>query len=250
MKAENLSILAVDCDQDSLLQIEKLFQSIPTISEVLTATDTNEAILKIINNSPDIILISYPPNGNTEKELFELAKTKLPDSSIAFISDTKDYAKTAIQNGVYKYILRPLTEKTAKELTKSALEKKQSNMQNRLDKVIGSNPSEVRLRFLTNSGYLIFNPEELLLGRSSGCHTELCLTNNKQEISHLSLIRFEEIMVPLGFIRVSRTHLINPRYIKRIIKKENILTLASNGFEYDIKVAKNYIKKLSNFDLE
>ncbi len=250
MDLENLSILIIDNEQESLQQILNLLQSNPIISEVITASNTNEAILKIINNSPDIILIEYPPKGNTEKELFELVKSKLPDSCLAFVSNTKDYAKTAIQYGIYKYILKPITKSAVQNLIDSVFENKQSNIQNRLDKIINSNPSETKIRFLTNSGYAFFNPDELLFGKSTGYYTELYLTNNKQEISHLSLAKFEEKMIPFGFVRLSRTHLINPKHIKRIFKKGNTVTLCSNGVEYEIKATKGHVKKLSNFDIE
>jgi two-component system LytT family response regulator len=250
METDFLDVLVIDNEQQSLQQLVDLLQSNPLISEITTASSTDEAILKIINSSPGIILVHYPPKGNTEKELFELVKTKLPDSSLAFVCDTKDFAKTAIQNGIYKYLLNPVTDIAIKNLIDAAFEKKLSNIQNRLDQAINSNTTEVRLRFLTNSGYVIFSPEELLFCKAIGYYTELHLTNKKKEISHLSLLKVEEKMNPYGFLRISRTHLINPKYIKRIFKKGNIVTLAFDGVEYELKAGKNHVKLLSNFDTE
>jgi len=250
MGTDNLTILIIENEQQAQQQIVNLFLSDPCVSEVITASDTNEAILKIISTTPDIILISYPLQGNTEKELFELIKTKQAGAYLAFIAKTKDFAKKAIQNGIYKYILKPISEKTIKDLIISALDKKQSNIANRLDQVINSNPVEVRLRFITAKGFIIFSPDELLFCKSIGSYSELYLTNKRVELSHLSLMKFEEKMTQYGFIRISRTHLINPKYLKRIFKKGNSVTLSYDGNEYEVKAGKDQLKKLGTFDVD
>jgi len=250
MGNDNLAIFIIDNEQQSLQQIVDIFLSDPAISEVITVSDTNEAILKLISTAPDVILIRYPLTGNTEKEFFELIKSKHSGAYLTFVCSTKNFAKKAIQYGIYNYILKPVSEKTIKELIISAFEKKQSNIANRLDQVINSNSVEARLRFATAKGFIIFSPDELLFCKSVGYYSELYLTNNRIEISHLSLMRFEEKMTPYGFIRISRTYLINPKYLRRIFKKGNLVTLSFDGKEYEIKAGKDQLKKLDTFDVD
>jgi len=250
MEANNLVVLLIDNEPQETLKTVDLLQLNPSISEIITASDTNGAILKIISKSPDLVLINYPLQGDSEKELFELIKTKLPDSTLAFISKSKAFAKTAIQNGIYKYLLKPVSEKAIDELIKDTLEKNQSNIKRRLDQLINNNLNEIRLRFLTTNGYIIFSPDELIFCKATGYYTELYLTNHRNEISHLSLLKFEEKMAPYGFLRIGRTHMINPKYIKRIFKKATTITLSSDGIEYELKAGKDQLKKLSNFELD
>lgn len=250
MGANNLVVLIIDNEAQELLKIVNLLQSNPFISEILTASDTNEAILKIISKSPDVVLIDYPTKGNSEKELFELIKTKLQDSTLIFVSESKEFAKTAIQNGIYNYLLKPLNRKALDDQIKIALEKKHSNIKSRFDQLISNNVNEIRLRFLTTNGYIIFSPDELIFCKATGYYTELYLTNDRNEISHLSLLKIEEKMIPYGFLRIGRTHMINPKYIKRIFKKGNTITLSSDGIEYELKAGKDQLKKLSNFELD
>lgn len=247
---ENFSILIIDNEPESLESIQSLLLLNQTDSKIITANNTNEAILKIINSSPDIVLINYPPAGNTEKELFELIRSKIPDACVAFVSDKKDYAKIAIQNGIYKYLLKPITEKAIKNLMESSFENKQSNIQYRLDQAINNKPYDFRLRLLTNNGYSIFSPDELLFCKTLGYYTELFFTNNKQELSSLTLTKIEEKLIPHGFIRISRTHIINPKHIKRVFRKGSIITLSFDGIEHEMKASKVLFKKLNNFDIE
>jgi Response regulator of the LytR/AlgR family len=248
MGTDSLTILLVDGELASQNQIVNLIQSDFTNFPIIVAIDTNEAILKIIGNSPDLILISYPLIGTTENELFELIKTKLPEVTIAFIANSKDFARRAIQQGIYKYILKPIKNQEISNIIKNALDGKQASVQNRLDKAISSNFSETKLRFLTGNGYVIINPEEVIFCKASGYHTELYLINKRMEFGHQQLIKFEESMVPFGFIRISRTHLINPRFIKRVFKKGSSITLSSDGVEYELKAGRTQLKMISDFN--
>lgn len=250
METDNLSILVIDNEQQSLQCIVDLLQLNPAVFEIISASDSNAAILKIIGSRPDVILIDYPMQGNAEKELFELIKTRLPDSYIAFVSDSKAFAQTAIRNGVYNYLLKPVKERKIKALIDSALEKKQSNIKNRLDQIMNNNSNEARLRFLTVNGYVIFSPDELIFCKSTGYTSELYLTNNRKEFSQLSLLKFEEKLSSHGFLRISRTHLINPLYLKRIFRKGSIVTLSSDGVEFELKASKAQIKDLGTLDTD
>lgn len=246
MGADSLTILVVDSELESQNQIVNLIQSDFENFQVIVATDTNAAILKVIGNSPDLILIGYPLVGTAEKELFELIKSKLPGITIAFIANTKDFARRAIQEGIYNYILKPIKNQELSDIIRSAVNTKQASIQNRFDKAISSSFSETKLRFLSANGYVIIDPEEVLFCKASGYHTELYMINKRMEFGHQQLIKFEESLTPFGFLRISRTHLINPRFIKRVFKKGNSVTLASDGVEYELKAGKTQLKMISD----
>ena len=250
MNSTKISILIIDSEQESMDQALKLLQTNPLVSDIKTAENTDLAILKIINSNPDIILFNYPSKGKAEKELIEFVKTKLTETTLVLVSKTKEYAAFAIQNGIFKYLLKPIENSELLKIINTVHEDKQTNLQARVNQLIDETPEETRLRLQTTKGYLMLNPDELIFCKAAGFYTELYLTSDRNELSSQFLSRFEEMLSPFNFIRVSRSHLINQRFIRKIYRSNNIIVLSANGKEYEIKGGRTHIRNLTKLDTE
>jgi two-component system, LytTR family, response regulator len=250
MNDELLSCLIIDCDQKSVDHTIGLLQGNPFVSEIEIADNTDQAILKVINRNPDVILFEYPSKGNAEKELIEFVKTKLPETTLVFVSKSKEYAAFAIQNGIFKYLLKPIPKDELSKIINKVREDKQNYIQSRIDRMIESTPEQARLRLQTSKGYLLINPDELIFCKAAGFYTELYLTRDRIELSSQFLLKFEEILSQFNFLRVSRSHLINQRFIRKIYRNTNIIVLSADGREYEIKGGKIHIRNLSKLDIE
>jgi len=249
MKAPDIRVLVIDNEPKSQKRSTKILRANPKVSDVECVENSDEALLKIINNTPDIILISYPTKGNSGKELIKFIKNKLPGTTLIILSDSKDYAATAIRNGIYNYILKPVSKEKFKDIIEKVQLVKQTNIQSRINEIIENNQEDTRLRFPTTKGYLIVDPKEILFCKADGFCTELHL-NNRMELSYLFLSKFEETLIKFNFLRVSRSYLINIKYIRKIYRSTNIIVLASDGKEYEVKGSKIHIRNLSKFDSE
>jgi len=245
MKSTKICILIIDREPKSMNHTIGLLQSNPMVSEIETADNTDQAILKIIISNPDIILFGYPSKGKAEKELIEFVKTKLTETTLVFVSETKEHAAFAIQNGIFKYLLKPIPEDELSKIINAAHEAKQTFTQSRISQLIEKTPEEARLRLQTTKGYFMLNPDELIFCKSAGFYTEIYLTRDRVELSSQILLKFEEMLSQFNFIRVSRSHLINQRFIRKIYRNNNIIVLSSDGKEYEIKSGKIHIRNLS-----
>ena len=250
MNNQKISILIIDSEQKSVDHTMKLLQANPSISEIKTADSTDQAILKIINSNPDIILFEYPSKGMAEKDMIEFVNTKLPETTLVLVSQTKEYAAFAIQNGIYKYLLKPIQKKELFKIINKVYEAKQTNNLSVIAQMIEKIPEETRLRLHTTKGYFMLNPEELIFCKASGYLTELYLTKDRVELSGLGLMKFEEMLSQFNFLRVSRSQLINKRFIRRICRNDNIIVLSADGKEYEVKGGKVHIKNLIKLDTE
>ena len=250
MNNHKISILIIDSEQESRNHVQELLRVNSLVSEIETVADTNQAVLKLINRNFDIILFDCPPKGNAEKELIAFAKSKQPEPTFVFVSDTKEYAAYAIQNGIFKYLIKPIMSEELEKIVKTAYKNKQSDFYARFNQIIENTPEETRLRLQTTKGYLMLNPDELIFCKAAGFYTELYLTKDRVELSSQFLLRFEEMLSQFNFLRVSRSHLINQRFIRKIYKTNNIIVLSTDGKEYEIKAGKIHIRNLSKFDTE
>lgn len=250
MNDHQICILIIDSEQESLNHTLKLLQEFPFVSEIETAVNSDIGILKIINSNPDIVLFEYPSKGNAEKALIEFVKTKLPETTLIFVSKTKEYAAFAIQNGIFKYLLKPIRKEELRKIINKVRQTKQTHAYSRIDQMIERTPEETRVRLQTTKGYLMINPDELIFCKANSFYTELYLTNNRVELSSQILIKFEEMLGQFNFTRVSRSHLINNRFIRKIYRHNNTIVLSTDGKEYEIYAGKIHIRNLSKFDTE
>ena len=99
-------------------------------------------------------------------------------------------------------------------------------------------------------GYILIDPEEIVYCKSEGIYTEIYLTDDRKELSYLYLSNLEEMLRIFKFVRVSRSHLINPIFVRKLFSGKSAIILSSNGKETEIKGSRPKIKMLSNLDLE
>jgi two-component system LytT family response regulator len=250
MNDQKISILIIDSEQKSTVGTIELLQENSLVSGVEFASDTDQAIRETIKNNPDVILLNYPSKGNSEKELIELVKTKLPETTLVLASHAKEHAAFAIQNGIFKYLLKPISKEDLYHIINVAHQNKQSHTLSRINQLIEKAPEEIRIRLQTTKGYFMLNPDELIFCKAAGFYTELYLTRNRVELSSQYLMKFEEILSHLNFLRASRSYLINQKFIRKIYRNNNTIVLSHDGKEYEIKAAKNQIKNLNNSENE
>jgi two-component system, LytTR family, response regulator len=244
MTKDGIYTLIIDSDPESQKHTKGLLQTIPMVSGIGTAKNPEQALLKIIDRFPDVILIEYPTRGQAGNELINFIKTKLPETIIVFVSDSKEHAAGAIRIEVFNYILKPVSEEYLNYIIEKALLIKQTNIQSRVNQVIEKMPNEVRLKIQTNRGYLVIDPEELLYCRADGVFCEFFLTKDRVELCYLSISKLEEALKPYNFVRISRSYLLNWKYIRKINRNNNTVILSANEKELEIKGSKQIIRTI------
>lgn len=250
MHKQLLSILYIDSDPVSVNHTLKLLESNPLISMVDHVADSDLALLKIIRSSPDIVFMEYPVRGNAGVELIEFIKTKLLETIIVFISDSKMHAAAAIRNGIFNFFLKPVNKlELAVFIDRIHLSRRINNAE-RLTKIIEQTFEDTRLKLQTTRGYLLINPEEIIYCKADGVSSQLYLTNNRVESSYLFLSKVEEFLKPFNFMRVSRSCIINVRYLRKVYRDNGTIIMSVNGKEYEVKGSKHSVRILSRIETE
>jgi two-component system LytT family response regulator len=249
-KNQNINILIIDSDQESTKNIRHHLAENPLVSALESVLNTDLAIRKIIVSTPDLIILEYPAKGDSEKELIELVKTRMPETTLVLTSDTKENAAYAIKYGIFKYLLKPVAVEEIENMISEVHQAKQTQLLARINELIEKTPEESRIRIQTTKGYFMLNPEDLIFCKASGFYTELYLTRNRTELCSQYLMKFDEMLEPFRFIRASRSYLINPKYIRKIYRNTNTIVLSHAGKEYEIKANKTQIKNINNFGAE
>ena len=250
MGERKICVLVVDNETTSLKRTLKMLQANSLVLKVESATDSDEALLKIINSNPDVVFLEYPVIGKAGNELIRFIKTKLTETTIVYVSKSKEYAENAIRNGVFNYLLNPVSKVELEKIINKVHLIKQNNIQVRINQIIEKIPEDTKLRFQTISGFIIVDPDEILFCKANGVYTDLYLTNDRVEYSFLFISRLDEILSKYNFLRVSRFYLINQKYIRKLYRSNNTIVLIAEGKEYEIKSTKEHVRNLSKLDTE
>ena len=248
MGKQNISVLVVESDPESLKNTIELLQKNSLVSNIESVADSNQALLKMIDCYPDIVLLEYPAIGNSGTQLIKFIQLKLPETTIVFVSKTKEYAANAIHIEIFNYLLNPIVKSELEKVIANVSLCKQTNYQTRINQIIEKIPDDTRLKLQTSKGYLIVAPEEILYCKADGFYSELHLTNDRVELSYQSLSKLDEILGQYNFFRASRSIYINMKYIRKIYRNTNTIVLSREGKEYEVKGSRNHIKNLSQFD--
>lgn len=80
-----------------------------------------------------------------------------------------------------------------------------------------------KLRIATATGIYFFQPSDIIRLEAKSNYTFIFLTNGSHVFTARVLKQFATDLVPFGFVRVHRTHLINPDHIAQFRSNGTIL---------------------------
>ncbi len=168
----NVRVLLVD---DNPMVLEMLRQSLAPLANVHTTTDGADALLKAIDDAPDLIISDYAMQGMSGRQLLEKLRTRPQTAKVPFImvaskSDITDKLKV-LQDSVEDFLEKPFFVKETvarikKVIDKIALEKMAREAPTAGDGTLRGTLSQMSIMDLLQS---------LEMGRKN---CELILTNN------------------------------------------------------------------------
>ena len=250
MNKDQISILIIEREPEEVNNIVRLLDANSLNIKIETAGDTDVALLKIIDTHPDLILMEYPAIGKTGSGIIKFIQSNLPQTIIAFNTTSKDYAVDAIHQDVYDYLIKPLKKGDIERLLEKVILNKVNNPQLKITNLINNKHQEVRLGFNTIKGYIIINPEEIIYCKADGAFTEIHFHNKTTELTFLFLSKVEEILLPYHFVRISRSVIVNKKFIRKVYLKTNTVKLTYNGEEFEIQGSRVPVRALSKIYLD
>jgi two-component system LytT family response regulator len=250
MKKQGIDVLIVDSDPDSRDRLNESLRAVGLVSSVDQAGDTDEALFKLISVNPDLVLMEYPAPGRAGQELIRFIRTKNENCILAFVSTTRQYAAVAIRNGIFNYLVKPVSSDELDQLVGKVYQIKQTNISARVQEIIEKSQEKVKLRFQVMKGYLLVDPVDILYCKAEGFYSEVYLRDGRKELSYLFMSKLEEILKEYHFVRVSRSYIVNTLYIRKLFAGQNTVVLSANGKEVEIRGSKAKIKMLTQFASE
>ncbi len=157
----NVKILLVD---DNPMVLGMLQQALSTLGEVATAGDAADALLKAVDDPPDLLISDYRMPGMDGRQLLEKLKSRPATASISVIlmaSKADISERLSLQDPVEDYLEKPFFLKEATHRIKRVIDRIA------LEKMTKAAPSDGVLRGSLSQMNVIDLVQSLEMGRKS-----------------------------------------------------------------------------------
>jgi len=206
----------------------------PQVEIVGEAQNSREAIPLLHQLEPQLVFLDVEmPFGNAFDVLE--ACNDLTFETI-FVTAFSEYSLKALNRSAAYYLLKPISiEELIVAVNKVQEQVISKELFNR-NRIIVENfrepkPEKQQVILPTMEGFEIVKMEDIVRLKGNGNFTDLYLTNGNKKMACRFLKHFSEIL-PLPFIRVHKSHIVNLRFVK-LYNKGGYITL-EDGAEVEI----------------
>ncbi|HXJ90748.1 MAG TPA: response regulator [Candidatus Binatia bacterium] len=173
--AENLKLLLVD---DNPMVLAMLQQALSPLAQVTTATDAADALLKAVDDTPDLLVCDYRMPGMDGRQLIEKLKSRPATanfSSMLMASKTDIAERLSTQDAADDYLEKPFFLKDATRRVKRMIDRIA------LERMSKTAPSDGVVRGNLSQMNVIDLMQSLEMGRKS-CQLSLSNEGEKCEV--------------------------------------------------------------------
>lgn len=226
-----LKAIIIEDEPQAVELLSHLCNSYCNIEILGTASHIHDGIELIARSKCDLLFLDISLSDGSGFDI--LNATEAFEGGIIFTTAHQQYSIQAIRNNAFDYLLKPIdvSELIAAvdrfRLKMSSFSKNPAilNTTETITKLI---LSRLKLNDGKNIRYLV--PDEVIRFQANGRYTDVFLTNGKGFRMTRNLGDIEEELKAFQFIRIHKSHIVNPVHIQMFEKKDgNQLVLSDNS---------------------
>ena len=212
----------------------------PEIQVVGTADGLMTARQRVDELDPDLIFLDIRmPSGTEGLDLLE----SLPNGRfmVVFVTAFKDYAVQAFHSNAVDYVLKPIDPDELRTAVDKALyrwklmrggqdeSQRYRDDLNAVVRTIKQHGNSPRLAVDHAKGFKLFEPHTIAHLEADGNCTLLHFTDGSRYLDTRTLRVYEDMLDPLQFLRVHRSHLINLDHIREYLREDGHWAVMKDG---------------------
>lgn len=221
----NKTALIVDDEEKSRLYLAELVHELFPELALQFAASPHEAMFILDKQNVDLIFLDVEMPGMTGLDLLDQLRKKIINTPVVFVSAYKraEFIQKALRLSAVDYIDKPVDPAELRLAILKAL-----NNCNEVEILNIQTGGAVRkLSLHTSNGDMLFEPDEIMYFESNKRESIAHFVNGFAEVNvRYNLKSLVEILPGKTFLRVSRQHIINMRFVKFISQSNNTITLA------------------------
>ncbi len=226
-----IKVLIVDDEPTARNFLHRLIiDFVPEISEVHIAKSSVEARKILLDFEPDIAFVDIEMPYQNGFEF--LIKLKNPQFDVIFTTAHNRYAIQALRFSALDYLLKPIDPKELIAAMqrflsrRSALPRKRKIYEHFVPHPERQDSKEFRLAVTSSKGAFFFPISEVLRIESDRNYSVIHLADRKKPfVATKTLKYYEDALRQFNFIRVHKSHLVNPEHVMSISNGADHLVL-------------------------
>lgn len=197
-----------------------------------TLEDGRDLISRI---KPELVFLDIEMPFGTGFDLLE----SLSDISfhIIFVTAYNHYAIQAIQHSASNYLLKPINiQELIDAVDKVKKEHKQSvNFTNiLLENIQVTQRQKTKIVLPVLDGFEIVRAEEIVCCEANDNFTRFILESEEKHLICRTLKHYQEILEPMGFLRIHKSYLINLEFVTKYSKGKGGMVTMSSGLNLPV----------------
>lgn len=229
--------MIVDDEQSSIDLLKWLAeQYCPDITSIQTARSVSEAFPLIKTFRPDILFLDIQMPHQSGFDLLTI--TEHWDFEVIFTTAYNEFAIQAIRFSALDYLLKPVDEAELRKAVDRYKAKRiyapagQLLFRNFIQNISHGNKDKFKLALAGASEVKYVQLNEIIRLQAESNYTHIFLTGGKVFVSAKTLKEYDEILQGHKFLRVHKSHLVNPAHIDTYDKQG--LLLMSDGSKVEV----------------
>jgi len=228
-----IKALIVDDEQASIDLLNWLItEYCPDISSVQWARSVKDAMPLIRSFQPDIVFLDIQMPHQSGFDL--LTNIDNWNFEVIFTTAYNEFAIQAIRFSALDYLLKPIDEAELKKAVERYKVKRiyapagQILFRNFIQNISQGNREKFKLALADASEIKYVQIDEIIRLQAESNYTHIFLTGNKVFISAKTLKEYDEMLEGQRFLRVHKSHLVNPAHIQAY-DRQGILLMSDNS---------------------
>ena len=240
----DFTCVVIDDEDQARFVMEQLLQQQAGVQVVASAADAVSGLQALRQHQPDVVFLDIKMPGISGLEMaLELQQIQLP-TRVVFVTAYDHFAIEALRLSAFDYLLKPVDpqqlkvvfEKLAKKsLHEAPLHEQYTQLLQHIQQ------HSQRLRFNTRTGFILIDPDEIVLVKADGNYSEILMSDNHKEVVSVSIGAVAEMLNKTAFFKASRSALIHFKFARGFNRKLRTIKMESHGISYDISIAREQV---------
>jgi two-component system, LytTR family, response regulator len=240
----DFTCMIVDDEQGAVEFLTSLLrENCPFLKLVATANSSEDAIKQFYKTRPDLVFMDIEVDQMNGFDIINEICVEKQSPHFIFVTGYNRYAVEAFKTNAIGYLLKPvdkvdLIQVVGRFTTNKETELQQEKVWQFIRDYSG------KIRFNTATGFILLHPEEILWCEADHNYTNIYISIEKPVLVSVNLAVVEEKLPSTGFQRISRSILINARYLAAVHRRNKTCTLRWQNREIVLDASAEMLKKL------
>jgi Response regulator of the LytR/AlgR family len=234
-----ITAMIIDDETDAIELLEMFLRRFPEVRVIGKESDARSGLEMIKINPPDLIFLDIDMPDMNGLTLADRIQTSNFHSEIVFTTAHQHYAYDALGIEPLDFLTKPFSVAELETVLRKFAEKaEKKEYQKKLDALLLSQNSPIIVKFPSTKGLLFVDLKEIVVIKARLHYTDLALADGTTETVIRNLTKTLEVINSPSFFQISRSTIINLKYLHRIDRKNQTCHLKINDKVIEEKMAR------------